>query len=101
MASKWKSLGQFGLIAAKAMFPAVAAVEAGVLGLKGAKGEAKLDAAEQLAMAGLELAEDVADKDLLQEPQVRAAYRGFISAYVQFQKALAAAKAAKAQPSQP
>lgn len=98
MASKWKLLGQFGLNAAKAMFPAVAAVEAGVLGLKNAKGEDKLNAAEELAKAGMDLAEDIAGKDLLDEPKVSAAYRGFISSYVQFMNALSDAKAAKVQP---
>jgi hypothetical protein len=92
----WKAVGKLGLAAAKQMFPAVAAVESGVMILKNSDDAAsKLDAGESLALAAIDLAEDVTDKDLLVQPKVSAAYRRFISSYVQFMNALAEAKAAK------
>ena len=92
----WKKIGKLGLTAAKAVFPAVAAVEAGVLAVKDS--ESKLDAGEQLAVAGLELAEEVSDTDLLKNDKVRSTYRALMASYVSFMDALAEAKAAKVDP---
>ena len=91
-----KQFGKLGLQAAKVVYPSIVAVEAGIEAFKsGASSDEKLNAAEQIALASLDIAEDVTEKDLLNDVKVREAYRGLISAYVTFMNALAAAKEAK------
>ena len=91
-----KTVGKIGWIATKAAFPAANAVEAAIEKLKDSPGGAsKLEAAETMALASIDLVEQVTDKDLLVQPKVSAAYRGLISAYITFMNALAEAKASR------
>ena len=91
-----KNVGKFGLAIAKATIPQVNAIESAVKTLKSdASGSAKRDAVKEIAVNSLSLAEFAADKDLLDDAQVSAAYDDFIGSYVKFQEALATAKAAK------
>lgn len=88
-----KALGMFALNATKSIYPAVALVESGVKGFIAAKSsDEKLDAAEAIALASITTAEQVAERDLLNDAKVRETYRALISAHVAFMNALAAAK---------
>ena len=47
---------------------------------------------EQLVMSSILTGEFMADKDLVNDAKVREAYQGFVSAFVSFTNALAAAR---------
>jgi hypothetical protein len=96
MASKWKSIGAFALAIGKATIPGVSGIEEAIKGLKTKPGgDEKLAMVEQLVLHSVATGEFFTDKDLLDDAKVRDAYRGFVSAFVAFQNALADAKAAK------
>lgn len=67
---------------------------------KGFSGKEKEDAAVEFAGTMLEASEFVADKDLLNDPEVAQAVRGAIAAYVNVQNVVAAVKAAKVKKDQ-
>lgn len=97
MPSKWKAIGKFALSIAEAMIPGVRQVEDGVEVFRTTPtGKEKREAVKSIVLGGIMGAEFVADRDLLLEPKVAAAYDGFISSYVSFLNALSEAKAAKA-----
>lgn len=88
-ASKWIS---FGL----RLVPYVGTIVNAVEEIKDAKGSAKLAKVKEAVEAGLPAVEAAVDRDLLKDDKVNEAFDNFVSAYVSFQNALAAAKAAKA-----
>lgn len=98
---KWGWLKKVGTVAygiAKEEVPGVGAVEAGVKSLKAAKGPEKLVYIEAVALAVVGVAEQVAQKDLLEEPEVAMAYRGFLAAYWQLLQAVGHARAVRVVP---
>lgn len=103
MSNKWKAIGKFALSIAEATIPGVRQVEDGITAFRTKPtGVEKREAVKQIVLGGIQASEFAADRDLLQEPKVAAAYDGFISSYVSFLNALSEAKAAKAPaPAQP
>ena len=75
--------------------PYVSTIINAVEGIKDAKGTEKLAKVKEAVETGLPLVEDLANRDLLKDEKVSQAFDGFVAAYVSFQNALAAAKAAK------
>lgn len=86
--SKW--IG-FGL----RLVPYVGTLVNAVENIKDAKGADKLAKVKDAIAIGLPAVEDVADRQLLNDAKVNEALDGFIAAYVTFQNAVAAAKAAR------
>ena len=89
--NKWV---KFGLSVAGAAIPGVAQVEAIAKNLPGLKGKAKQDAVVELVKASVLASESIADKDLLNDPEVEKATRGIVDAVVAFQSVLAKKQAA-------
>lgn len=87
-ANKW--IG-FGL----RLIPYVGTIVNAVEEIKDAKGSAKLAKVKEAVEVGLPAIESVVDRDLLKDEKVSEAFDGFVSSYVNFQNALAAAKASK------
>jgi len=87
-ANKW--IG-FGL----RLVPYIGTIVNAVEEIKDAKGSAKLAKVKEAVEVGLPAVESVVDRDLLKDAKVSEAFDGFVSAYVAFQNALAAAKAAR------
>lgn len=81
---------------ASAVVPGVGIVESAVQVLKsGQKGAEKQQAVIDLIKGGLMAAEDVTDKDLLDDVEVEAATRAVIDSVVHLQNVIRAAKAAR------
>ena len=87
-ANKW--IG-FGL----RLVPYIGTIVNAVEEIRDAKGAAKLAKVKDAVAAGLPAVEAAADRDLLKNEKVNEAFENFVAAYVAFQNALAAAKAAK------
>lgn len=83
-----KSALKIAIGIAGAAIPAVSQVEHGIEVLKSAKGKAKQDAALELVKSSLEIAEQAAEKDLLNDPEVETATRSVMDAIVALQNVL-------------
>ena len=90
--NKWVKLG---IGVARVMIPAVAKVETIARSLPSLKGPATQDAVIELVTASVLASETIADRDLLNDPEVEKATRGIVDAVVAFQNVLAK-KAAQA-----
>lgn len=89
MKINFKKIGGVSLAILGSVFPAVKAVEDGVHAVKDAKGsQAKQDAAFELIKNAKELAIEVKDKSLLDNPKIAAATRVLIDAVVALQNVL-------------
>lgn len=83
--SKWGKLIGVGRVVAAivgTIVPGVAKVEQLAEALPHLKGSQKQDAVLQIAISALEASESLADKDLLNNPEVEAATRAVIDAIV-------------------
>ena len=89
--NKWV---KFAVNIASAAIPGVAQIESIARALPGLKGKAKQDAVVELVKASILASESVADKDLLNDPEVEKSTRGIVDAVVAFQNVIA--KTAKA-----
>lgn len=98
MPNRWKAIGRFALGIAEITIPGVNQIEQGIKDFRSKpSGDEKRQAVKNIVLGSLTAGEFAADRDLLDDPKVAAAYDGFISSYVSFQNALADAKAAKIQ----
>jgi hypothetical protein len=94
---KWKTLGRLTLSVVGLACPAVAKAEQAVEGIKHAtSGADKRTHALELVLAGVAGAEDLADKDLLNDAEVRDEAGRIIDSIVGFQNLVAKKKAAQA-----
>lgn len=91
-AKKWLPLG-FKLV--MQLPAAIGAIEAAKNLFKGGSKEEKKSAAVDATLVGVSLAEDLADKDLLDDANVIAAVENAVDALVAVQNAVAAAKQLK------
>lgn len=79
---------KIALQVASTAIPGAAQVQILAKSIPGLKGQAKQDAVLDLVKASLLTAESVADRDLLNDPEVEKATRAMIDAVVAFQKVL-------------
>lgn len=84
--NKWVKLG---IGVARVMIPAVAKVETIARSLPSLRGQQKQDAVIELVKASVLASESIADRDLLNDPEVERATRAIVDAVVAFQNVLA------------
>jgi hypothetical protein len=99
MNSKLKTFGRIGLSLAEIMVPQVRVIEGLAKALPLLKGKSKQDAWIEIVKQSLEGAENITEKDLLDEPEVEAAARAVADSVVAFDNIVASVKAKRAAPS--
>jgi len=80
---------KFAVTVASAAIPGVAQIETIARSMPALKGKAKQDAVVELIKASVLASESVADRDLLNDPDVEKATRAIVDAVVAFQNIVA------------